>query len=129
MGGATTSTGYRALAVVERGHRGALEKQYADVFYLARELNRQMEAVDVCLRGSAATYALESAVVAQLESADDGPQAGVRTLLRDGVDICVLAEDLAALRMGPERLLSGVSIVSRASFVKCWSTYTGVWFL
>jgi len=117
----------RYLAVVERGYRGSVETQFADVLYLVRELNRQFGGLDLSLRGLAVTYAVAAAPVAPAVGVDalPDPRASLRTLLDEGVAVTVADADLAAAGLpGDVPLLPGV--VRGAAR---WSDYRAVWFL
>lgn len=117
----------RYLAVVERGYRGAVETQFADVLYLVRELNRQLGGLDLSLRGLAATYAVTAAPPDPVVGVDTlpDPRASLRTLLAEGVTVSVADADLEALGLpGDVPLLPGV--VRGAAR---WSDYRAVWFL
>lgn|GEM_PF-6807900 len=135
-----------ALAIVENGHRGAVETQFADVFYLVRELNRQLGQLDVLLRGAAVVCALRPP---EAHGGGDGPGAGptpasrlalgsgviplpdvaasVEDLLDDGMAVAVDREDLAAIAVPAGRLISGVAVTHGDP--ARWLDYDGVWFL
>src|SRR5262245_45591039 len=125
----------RYLAIIERGYRGSVETQFADVLYLVRELNRQLGGMDIVLRGLSVTYAVGASVprlqVAgrHLDTLPD-PRAALRTLLEEGVGVCVEAADLNALGLTKEDgLLPGVEYASWDDTALRWSSYADVWFL
>jgi intracellular sulfur oxidation DsrE/DsrF family protein len=131
----------QVLAIIENGHRGGVETQYADVFYLARELNRQVGRLDVLLRGPAVTCALDAVKPAALDAdarlirvgstqarlPDVG--ASIRRLLGDGMAVAVDGADLAALGLGADRLIDGVTVTAGVADAAGWLNYDGVWFL
>ncbi|WP_026424624.1 hypothetical protein [Actinokineospora inagensis] len=117
----------RYLAIVERGYRGSVETQFADVLYLVRELNRQLDGLDLSLRGLAVTYAVTADPVPPVVGLDTlpDPRASLRTLLDEGVTVTVTDDDLAAAGLpGDVQLLPGV--VRGAAR---WTDYRAVWFL
>ncbi|MFD9375453.1 hypothetical protein ACFWBH_07910 [Streptomyces sp. NPDC059999] len=124
----------RVLAIVERGYRGALEKQFFDELYLATELHRQLGGLDVLLRGSAVTYALDAGPVPSLrigartvDTLSD-PRKGLRTLLDAGVRIRVEEPDIEAL--GSTRpLIEGIALTRRGETAERWAHYRMVFFL
>ncbi|MET9610109.1 hypothetical protein ABZZ17_34400 [Streptomyces sp. NPDC006512] len=126
--------GARVLAIVEHGYRGALEKQFFDELYLATELHRQLGGLDILLRGSAASYALDTGPVPALRIGDrtvdtlTDPRAGLRTLLAQGTGVLVEEPDIAAL--GAARpLVAGVRLVAADATAARWNEYRMVIFL
>jgi intracellular sulfur oxidation DsrE/DsrF family protein len=131
----------RVLAIIENGHRGGLETQFADVFYLVRELNRQIGRIDVLLRGPAVTCALDAVKPDAAEREDRrlraGPtlarlpdvRASVRNLLGDGMAVAVDGADLSALGLPSDRLIDGVAVTDGEADATRWLDYDGVWFL
>jgi hypothetical protein len=124
----------RLLAVLEQLHRGAVESQFGDVLYVARELHRQF-GLDLALRGTAVTAALAGPGVQPVQL---GPQwtvevpdggASVRTLLADGVTVYADCADLDALGLSERRLLPGVQPIDAAALAARWPGYERVWFL
>ena len=123
------------LVVVERAHRGAVETQYADVFYVVREFLRKVGRLDVALRGSAVTAALDAPPPAPLRigptvlpGLPDAP-ASVRQLLKDGAGILVDRADLGALGIDEARLVPGVACVDTGAGALHWPDYDAVWFV
>ncbi|MFD0277032.1 hypothetical protein ACFVHB_24425 [Kitasatospora sp. NPDC127111] len=124
----------RVLAIVERGYRGALDKQFFDELYLATELHRQLGGLDVLLRGSAVSYALDAGPVPSLRIGNrtvdtlTDPRQGLRTLLGAGVRVLVEEPDLAALG-SPRPVIEGVELAPPGATAARWSTYRMVVFL
>ena len=123
------------LAIIERGYRGSAETQFADVLYLVRELNRQLGGLDLVLRGLAVTYA-GSGSVPSIQVADrtldtlPDPRESLRTLIAEGVGVCVEEADLHALGLTKDDcLLEGVELASWDKAALRWSEYRDVWFL
>ncbi|MGW6544051.1 hypothetical protein ACWGBH_14530 [Streptomyces massasporeus] len=128
------ASGQRVLAVVERGYRGALDKQFFDELYLATELHRQLGGLDVLLRGTAVTYALDAPPPPPLRIGDrvvdtvTDPRAGLRTLLDADVGVWVEEPALAALG-SPRRPLPGVRLAQEGEVAARWKDYRMVFFL
>ncbi|MFB7668830.1 hypothetical protein ACFC1R_33735 [Kitasatospora sp. NPDC056138] len=126
----------RRLLIIERAYRGALETQFADVLYLARELNRQQGGTDILLRGLAVTYAAAGAGPApavtvgsrKLETLP-APRDSVQSLLDHGATVWAEEVDLAAFETGPHWLRPGVRRAGPADPLPDWSSYRGVYFL
>ncbi|QKW22402.1 hypothetical protein HUT16_27940 [Kitasatospora sp. NA04385] len=126
----------KVLGIVDRGYRGAVEKQFVDSLYLVRELHRQMGGVDILLRGEAASYAARGARVAPLrfgsrvveQPAD--PRRDVLALLAAGIRVRVEEPGLLACGLtGADRLVDGVERISAEESARAWSDYEMVCFL
>ncbi|MEU6479402.1 hypothetical protein ABZ858_21415 [Streptomyces sp. NPDC047017] len=126
----------RRLLIIERAYRGCLETQFADVLYLALELNRQQGGCDILLRGLAVTCAAADsrpvpAVVVgrhRLDTLPD-PRDSVRTLLGNGATVWAEEADLALFETGPGWLQPAVRRAGPADPLPDWSAYRGVHFL
>ncbi|MFI9152074.1 hypothetical protein [Streptomyces sp. NPDC053367] len=126
----------RRLLIIERAYRGAVETQFADVLYLARELNRQQNGTDILLRGLAVTCAAADprpapAVVVgrrKLDTLPD-PRDSVRSLLENGATVWAEEADLALFETGPAWLQPRVRRAGPADPLPDWSTYRSVYFL
>jgi hypothetical protein len=129
--------GGRVLAIVERGYRGALEKQFFDELYLATELHRQLGGLDILLRGQAVTYAIDAPPVPPLRIGNrtvdtlSDPRKGLRTLLDAGVGVWAEEPGLAALggSGSPDRLLAGIRVAAEGETAARWTEYRMVCFL
>lgn len=122
------------LVVLERGHRGVAEVQFADLLYVCRGLHSQLGGIDLVLRGSSVSFAVDTPPCApvrvgdQVVSAPDR-NAALRALLDDGVRAWVDEHDLRRHGFGTDRLISGVVPGDIASLAAAWPEYQGVWFL
>ncbi|MFF3291883.1 hypothetical protein [Streptomyces sp. NPDC003023] len=127
----------RVLAIVERGYRGALEKQFFDELYLATELHRQLGGLDILLRGRAVTYALTAPPVPPLRIGNrtvdtlGDPRKGLRALLDAGVGVWAEEPGLTALGAAgsPDRLLAGIQVAAEGETAARWTDYRMVCFL
>ncbi|MBW5483239.1 hypothetical protein [Streptomyces bambusae] len=124
----------RVLAIIERGYRGALEKQFFDELYLATELHRQLGGLDILLRGSAVGYAVDAGPVPAVRLGNrtvdtlTDPRAGLKTLLAAGVGVLVEEPDIATL--GAARpLVEGVRLTAAGETAARWIDYRMVVFL
>jgi hypothetical protein len=125
-----------ALAILERAHRGAIEKQFFDGLYLAAELRRQMGGLELLLRGSAVGCAARSGPAqplrlgGRLTGTLADPADGVRRLLADGVAVWVEEPDLAALSLiGDGLLWDGVRRVAAGALAARWAEFRMVFYL
>lgn len=126
------------LIIVERAYRGAVEVGYFDILYQALELHRQLNGVDILLRQHASTYALATAPRVLDEAAEkvfagrarlDDPRGEVGRLLDVGIAVMVQRDDIADLRIAPERIRRGVHIVDDADLDQRWFDYTQILYL
>ncbi|MCX4693191.1 hypothetical protein [Streptomyces sp. NBC_01408] len=125
----------RRLLVIERAYRGAVETQFADVLYLARELNRQQGGVDILLRGLAVTFAAAGPVPRaalrigrrELDTLP-APREALRVLLAEDARVWAEESDLARFETGPDWVLPGVRRAGPAGRPD-WTAYQGVHFL
>lgn len=127
-------TGAALLVVLERGHRGTAEVQFADSLYVCRGLHRQLGGIDLLLRGSSVTFGVDTAPVPPVSIGDrlvhvPDRTAAVRALLDDGVRVWVDERDLRSRGFDTDRLIGGVLPGDTAALAATWSDYQGVWFL
>jgi hypothetical protein len=129
MGGAAL------LVVIERGYRGSVEVQFSDLLYVCRGLHAQLGGVDLVLRGSAVSFAVDAKPVppvrigTQLLDATPDPRRSLRELLAAGVNAWVDEADLTRCGFTVNRLISGVVTGDTVELAASWPEYQGVWFL
>ena len=125
----------RTLAVVERGYRGAVDKQFFTPLYLAVELHRQLGGLDLLLRGDAVTCAVTAPPPPPLRLGGTelttlaDPRRELATLQDLGVGVWVEEPDLAAHGIAADRLLPGVGVAAAGGFAVRWPEYRTVCFL
>ncbi|MGW3957055.1 hypothetical protein ACWEKM_40610 [Streptomyces sp. NPDC004752] len=124
----------RVLAIVERGYRGTLEKQFFDELYLATELHRQLGGLDILLRGTAVGYALAAHPPPALRVGNrtvatlSDPRGGLRVLLDAGVGVWAEESGLTALG-SPRPVLAGIRLAGKDEMAARWGEYRMVFFL
>jgi hypothetical protein len=126
----------RALAIVERAHRGAVETQFSDALYCAFLFHRHLGGLDVLLRGPAVSYAARAAQAPPLRlgntvfSTVTDPRKGLDVLMESGVGVWAEQPDLLAYGLaGQEALLPGVRSVPGGSMAARWAGYRAVFYL
>ncbi|MBB1252749.1 hypothetical protein [Streptomyces alkaliterrae] len=125
----------RALALVEKAYRGALEKQFFDSLYLATELHRQLGGLDILLRGRAVTYGIEAPPVPALRMGSrtldtlSDPRRDLRALIAAGVGVWAERDALAAHGLQEAPLLDGVRTVADGETAARWPEYRMVFYL
>ncbi|MFD7020777.1 hypothetical protein [Streptomyces sp. NPDC059161] len=126
----------RALAIIERAYRGALETQYSDALYCAFLFHRHLGGLDVLLRGPAVTHASHRGRTPQLRLGKrtvttlNDPRGGVEALLRSGVRVWAEEPALRAHGLDPDNdLLAGVGSVAAGVMATRWPDYHAVFYL
>jgi hypothetical protein len=126
----------RALAIVERAHRGAVETQFSDALYCAFLFHRHLGGLDVLLRGPAVSYAARAGQAPPLRlgntvfSTVTDSRKGLDVLMESGVGVWAEQPDLLAYGLaGQEALLPGVRSVPGGSMAARWAGYRAVFYL
>ena len=126
----------RALAIIERAHRGALETQFSDALYCAFLFHRHLGGLDVLLRGPAVTYASRTARTPRLRLGErvvdtlSEPRGGLGVLLEAGVRVWAEEPGLRAHGLdGDGSLLPGVGSVAAGAMAARWPDYRAVFYL
>jgi hypothetical protein len=129
------SEGGRALAIVERAYRGAVETQFSDALYCAYLFHRHLGGLDVLLRGPAVTYAVRAGATpaprlgGQLLDTVNDPRENLAVLLESEVGVWAEEPDLLAHGLGPGALLPNVRTVPGGAMAARWPAYRSVFYL
>ncbi|KJS54223.1 hypothetical protein [Streptomyces rubellomurinus] len=127
-----------ALGIMERGYRGAVEKQFFDAFYLAAELHRHPGGLDLLLRGQAATHAVRARPTPSLRLGDTeldtvtDSRVNLRNLIEAGVRVWVEESALAAFGFAApldDVLMDGIRVAADGELALRWPEYRAVYFL
>lgn len=127
---------YRVLGILDRAYRGAVEAQFFDALYGVLDFGTQLGGVDLALRGTAVTLAVDEHAYRPV--LDFGPlhldglpdyRNSMRDLVEAGISVYADESDLQALGFGPADLLPGVSCVDTNRLAATWTDYDGVWFV
>jgi hypothetical protein len=123
----------RALAIVERAHRGAAEQQYAHVLWLVRSLHGQFD-MSAWLRGAAVLYALPRERPATLAIGGAAVclpdyEAMAADLIAAGVTVHVSAPSLRQLGVAERDLVGGVHPAEDTALARLCQEHEFVWFL
>ncbi|WP_411107402.1 hypothetical protein [Streptomyces sp. cmx-4-9] len=132
----TAAGSQRALAIIERGYRGAVETQFSDELYCAFLFHRHLGGLDVLLRGSAVTYAARAGRTPTLRLGNreittlSEPRRGLGVLLESGVGVWAETADLRSHGLSAEKdLLPGVRSAAPGAMALRWSGYRAVFYL
>lgn len=125
----------RILAVIERDYPATAQAQYGDLFYFCVGIRTQFGSMDLVLRGSAVTCALNAPDTRTPRRGNDtatnhpAPQQYLRTLIRTGVRVWADDADLTARGDPDGTLLNGVVAADTDALAVRWHEYQEVWFL
>ncbi|MCI0430404.1 MAG: hypothetical protein L0210_07675 [Rhodospirillales bacterium] len=123
----------KVLQVVETAYRATLEEQDDTILWLTHAMRGAQAELDVLLRGNAVNYAVVGQDASGLvfgewrqtqppRLADD-----VAGLIKKGVQVHVVEEDLAELGLANAHLVEGVSRIKRAGVPGLMSAHDQVW--
>ncbi len=123
----------KALNIIETAYRATLEEQDDTVVWLTHAMTGAGADLDVLLRGNAVNYAVKGQDASGLSFgarthknsahlADD-----VAGLIGKGVEVYIVADDLADRGLGDGDLIDGLKRVSRADIPGLLGAYDQVW--
>ena len=124
----------KALNVIESAYRGTLEEQDDTIVWITHAMKGAGGDLDVLLRGNAVNYAVKSQKVDALKFGDRQQKHGPRIaedvagLLGKGINVYILAEDLAERGIGQDELIDGLKPCSRADQPGLYNGYDHIWF-
>jgi|GEM_PF-2576525 hypothetical protein len=123
----------QALAILDRVHRGAVEKQFFSPLYLAIEMHHQLGGLDLLVCGPAVVAVISQAVAepltfgSRLLTSLPNPHAEIHRLLEEGVQVFVDRTDLRTFAgVDPD---SRISIVDRAQVMSNLASYSTAFYL
>ncbi len=123
----------KALNIIETAYRATLEEQDDTVVWLTHAMKGAGADLDVLLRGNAVNYAAKAQVVGSLAFGErvqkNGPRLAedVAGLIGKGVDVYIVAEDLADRGLASGELIDGLKSVSRGDLATLFDGYDHIW--
>jgi hypothetical protein len=123
----------KILQVIETAHRATLEEQDDTVVWITHAMKGAGGEFGVLLRGNAVGYAVQNQDASGLVFGDKKQTQAPRVaddlgkLPGKGVDVHVVAEDLAERGIQAGDLVGGLKTVSRAAVPKLFADYDMVW--
>jgi len=112
--------GQRVLKIVASTAQPAAEDHYDPIQWLCSTLKGNNATLDVLLRGSAVSYLLRATAPPQ-------PDEDVAGLVRKGVGVFYLREDVAARGIPQSELIDGVQAIAHAALPTMLSAYDQIW--
>jgi sulfur relay (sulfurtransferase) DsrF/TusC family protein len=123
----------KALNIIECAYRATIEEQDDTIVWLTHAMKGAGADLDVLLRGNAVNYAVKGQDASGL-SFGDWSQAqpprlddDIAGLIGKGVEVYIVAEDLAERGIADGDLIDGVKSVGRAGIPGLLGGYDQVW--
>lgn len=123
----------KALNIIECAYRATIEEQDDTIVWLTHAMKGAGAELDVLLRGNAVNYAVKGQDASGL-SFGDWSQAqpprlddDIAGLIGKGVEVYIVAEDVAERGLGDGDLIDGVKSVGRAGIPGLLGGYDQVW--
>lgn len=123
------------LAILDRAYRGTAEAQFFDALYGALVLGGSLGGMDVVLRGTAVSAAVDRGdrPVLRLASVEldvlPDHRGVLAAMVGAGRSVWADEADLAALGLADAPLVPGVRRCDTTGLAVRWGDYDGVWFL
>jgi sulfur relay (sulfurtransferase) DsrF/TusC family protein len=123
----------RILQILTTGYRATLEEQDDPVLWLTHSLRNNGAEIDVLLRGAATNYAvrdqnargLEFGELTQSQPPDIALE--VRALIRKGVRVFVLTDELIARGIRRNETLEDLGFIAKSELPALLRAYDQVW--
>lgn len=123
----------KALNIVESAYRATVEEQDDTIIWLSHAMKGAGAQLDVLLRANAVNYTVKGQDASGLAFGEwkqtEPPRIDheVAGLIKKGVAVYVVAEDLAERGLEEEELIAGVQPVSRDQLATLVGSYDQVW--
>lgn len=123
----------KVLQVIEQAFRATGEEQDDTILWLSRSMRGAGADFRILLSGNAVSYALVQHAAPglslgdwqQTHPADIG--ADVRELLASGIEIAVVADDLAERGLGAKACQQGIQRIARSDLASLYDSVDQVW--
>ena len=123
----------KALNIIEAAYRATLEEQDDTIVWITHAMKGAGADLDVLLRGNAVNYAVKVQDASGLSLGDwtqsHPPRIAddVGGLIGKGVEVYIVADDVAERGLSDGELIDGVKPVSRADVAGLLGNYDQVW--
>ena len=121
------------LNVVERAYHGTLEEQDDTILWITAAMKNAGGDMQILLRGNAVNYAVKGQDASGLSIGGvalrvaPALEKDIEELLKKGVKVHAVAEDLKKRGVDKGALISGVQIVSQKDTLDLWDSASAVW--
>jgi sulfur relay (sulfurtransferase) DsrF/TusC family protein len=123
----------KVLHIVESAYRATLEEQDDTVLWLVQVLLGAGAELAVLLQGSAVSYVLRNQDASGIafggwrQTRSPNVEAALTSLIRDGVPVYAIEEDIVERGIREHRCIGGVRQISRARMPELFAGYDQVW--
>lgn len=123
----------KILSVVERAYHGTLEEQDDTILWMSHILKNSGANINVLLQSNAVNYAIKgqdaSGITIGGVALSNPPQLDkdVESLIGAGVNIFVVAEDLADRGIKQSELVGGVRLITRSGLIDLFDDHDAIW--
>ena len=123
----------RILSVVERAYRATVEEQDDTVLWFTWTVKKGGAEIDVLLRGNAVNYAVLGQDASGLQFGGvsfGGPvviEHDLKTMMKDGIRIHAVKEDLESRGVDTSRLLPGIQLISSQEIASLFDQFEQIW--
>ena len=121
------------LSIVERAYHGTLEEQDDTILWITHMAKKAGADVSLLLRANAVNYAVAGQDASGLTfgkaalSVPPTLDRDVQELMKDGVTVHAVSDDLAERGIDPQSLVAGVQAISRRNVAKLFDEHDQVW--
>ena len=123
----------KILSVVERAYHGTLEEQDDTILWMSHILKNAGGDITVLLRSNAVNYAVRGQDASGVKiggvplSNPPKLDKDVESLIADGVDTYIVAEDLEDRGIKQSELVGGVKLVNRNGLADLFDSHDSIW--
>ena len=123
----------KILSIVERAYHGTIEEQDDTILWMSHMIKNAGGDISILLRGNAVNYSVMGQDASGLTFGDaklDVPptlDTDVVNLVKAGVDIHVVREDLEDRGIGQGDIAQGVKLVSRSGLADLFDAHETIW--
>jgi len=123
----------KILSVVERAYRATVEEQDDTALWFTWTVKKGGAEMDLLLRGNAVNYCVRGQEVSGLTFGGvpfGGPtviEHDLESMMKDGIKVYAVKEDLESRGVEPSRLLSGIELLSSRQIAPLFNRFDQIW--
>ncbi|MEX2431230.1 MAG: hypothetical protein WD645_04850 [Dehalococcoidia bacterium] len=122
------------LSVVEQAYRATVEEQDDTILWISHTIKNAGAPLNVLLRSNAVNYGVKGQDASGLTiggvalSVPPKIDHDVDELMKAGVEVYAVKEDLDALGISASELLSGIMLISQSEIASLFNRHDAVWY-
>ena len=123
----------KVLSIVESAYRGTLEEQDDTILWLNQSFQNAGVDISILLRGNAVNYLIKNQKPFALQfgtwKQTQPPELDrdLEQMIAKDISIYVIAEDITDRALPQERLIDGVSLISKNNIASLFEEFDYVW--